>query len=158
MRKSVLPYANNKGADEPAPPRSQFSAFVIRYLDSIIPLDSISEISGLWLVSVTEQDRLCITWSQTPKTIFLVTRLICSPATLRHFFGKHASMRHRFTFNARFFWIPNNLFFDIKNNYLCSKLFWISKNRFWYIQNVSQNRIMDVRKSFYVYDIQNSVW
>ena len=41
MRKPVLPYANNKGADQPAHPRNLISAFVIRCLGSIIPLVSI---------------------------------------------------------------------------------------------------------------------
>ena len=36
---------------------------------------SISKISQLWLVSVAEQACLCQSWSQTPKTGFLVTRL-----------------------------------------------------------------------------------
>ena len=40
-----LPFENNKGADQPAHPRSLISTFVVRSLDSIIPLDSISEIS-----------------------------------------------------------------------------------------------------------------
>ena len=31
-----MPYANNKGADQPAHPRSLISAFVVRCLDSII--------------------------------------------------------------------------------------------------------------------------
>ena len=42
-----MPYANNKGADQPAHPRSLISAFVVHCLDSIIPLISISEISSL---------------------------------------------------------------------------------------------------------------
>ena len=71
-----MPYANNKGADQPAHPRSLINAFVVRCLDSIMPLVSISEISILWLVSVAEQAGLCLTcWSQTPKTGFLVMRL-----------------------------------------------------------------------------------
>ena len=41
MRKPVMPYANNKGAD----PRSLISTFVVRCLDSIIPLLAIAEIS-----------------------------------------------------------------------------------------------------------------
>ena len=65
-----MTYANNKGADQPAHPRSLINAFVLRCLGSIIPLVSISEISSLCLVSVTEQTGL-----QTPKTDFLVTRL-----------------------------------------------------------------------------------
>ena len=42
-----MSYANNKGADQPAHPRSLISTFVVRYLDSIISLDSIAEISLL---------------------------------------------------------------------------------------------------------------
>ena len=34
----LLPYANKKGADQPAHPRSLISTFVVRYLDSIIPI------------------------------------------------------------------------------------------------------------------------
>ena len=69
-------YANNKGADQPAHPRSLISAFVVRFLDSIIPLVSLSEISRLSLASEAEQAGLSPIWSQTPKTGFLVTRLI----------------------------------------------------------------------------------
>ena len=36
----LMSYANNKGADQPAHPRSLISAFVVRCLDSIIFLDS----------------------------------------------------------------------------------------------------------------------
>ena len=42
-----IPYANNKGTDQPAHPRSLISAFVVRCLDSIIHLVSIFEISRL---------------------------------------------------------------------------------------------------------------
>ena len=69
-------YVNNKGADQPAHPRSLISAFVVHCLASIIPLLSISEISSLYLASVAAQAGSCLTWSQTPKTGFLVTRLI----------------------------------------------------------------------------------
>ena len=47
MRKCVMSYANNKGADQPTHPRSLISAFVVRCLDSIICLDSTAEISRL---------------------------------------------------------------------------------------------------------------
>ena len=40
-------YANNKGADQPAHPRSLISAFIVRCLDSMIPLFAISENSRL---------------------------------------------------------------------------------------------------------------
>ena len=42
-----LPYATNKGADQPAHLRSLISAFIVRCLDSILSLVSISEISSL---------------------------------------------------------------------------------------------------------------
>ena len=42
-----MPYANNKGADQPAHPRSLISTFIVCCLDSVISLASISEISGL---------------------------------------------------------------------------------------------------------------
>ena len=41
----LMPYANNKGTDQPAHPRSLISAFIFRSLDSIISLVSRSEIS-----------------------------------------------------------------------------------------------------------------
>ena len=71
-----MPYANNRGADQPAHLCSLISTFVVRCLDSIISLVSISEISSLNLASVGEQASLSLTWSQTPKTRLLVTRLI----------------------------------------------------------------------------------
>ena len=42
-----MPYANNKDADEPAHPRSLISAFVVRCLDSIIPIVDTSKDSWL---------------------------------------------------------------------------------------------------------------
>ena len=71
-----MPYANNKGTDQPAHPRSLISAFVVRCLDSIKPLLAIAEISSLYLTSVAEQASLSLTWSQTPKTGFLMTWFI----------------------------------------------------------------------------------
>ena len=55
--------------------RSLISTFVFRCLDSIISLVSISEISSLYLATVAAQAGLSLTWSQTPKTDFLVTWL-----------------------------------------------------------------------------------
>ena len=40
----LMPYANNKGADQPAHPRSLISTFVVRYLYSMIYI-AISEVS-----------------------------------------------------------------------------------------------------------------
>ena len=70
-----MPYANNKGADQPAHPRSLINVFLVRCLDGIIPLLAIAEISRLELVSAAEQTGLSLIWSQTPKTGFIVTWL-----------------------------------------------------------------------------------
>ena len=43
----LMSYANNKGADQPAHPRSLISTFVVRCLDRIMALVSISENSRL---------------------------------------------------------------------------------------------------------------
>ena len=77
----LMLYANNKGADQPAHPRSLISAFVVRCLDSIISLGSIAGISRLWLASVTEQAGFSLTWSEIPKTGFLVTSLVYNQQT-----------------------------------------------------------------------------
>ena len=42
-----MPYANNKGADQPAHPRSLISTFFVRCLDNIIPILAKSKISTL---------------------------------------------------------------------------------------------------------------
>ena len=73
-----MSYANNKGADQPAHPRSLISTFVVRYLDSTAPILAKSKISRRLLVSVAEQAGLNLPWSETPKTGFLMTRLIFS--------------------------------------------------------------------------------
>ena len=62
-----MTYANNKGADHPAHRRKLISAFVVRCLDSIISLVSISEITSLLLASVAKQTSLSLTWSETPE-------------------------------------------------------------------------------------------
>ena len=71
----LLPYANNKGTDQSAHPRSLINTFVVHCLDSIMPLVSISEISSLYLASLAAQAGFCLTWSQ-PRRGFLVTMLI----------------------------------------------------------------------------------
>ena len=63
-------YANNKCADQPAHPRSLISAFVIRCLDSLMSLVSVTKISSLMLASVAEQASLSLTWSETPEDTF----------------------------------------------------------------------------------------
>ena len=51
-----MSYANHKGADQKGAdhPRSQISAFVVRCLDSRIPILAICKVSRLKLASVAE--------------------------------------------------------------------------------------------------------
>ena len=60
---------------------------VVHCLDNIIPLVSTSKISNLYLASLAAQAHLCLTWSQTPRTGILMTRLKC-----KHFFSFKAKM------------------------------------------------------------------
>ena len=66
----LMSYAKNKGADQPAHPRSLISAFVVRCLDSVMFLVSVIKISSLMLASVAEQASLSLTWSETPEETF----------------------------------------------------------------------------------------
>ena len=72
-------FANNKGADQPARPRSLISAFVVRVFETIIPRLASIAISILWLVSVAEEAGLNLILSETPNTDFLATRPIYNP-------------------------------------------------------------------------------
>ena len=65
-----MSYANNKGTDQPALPRSLISAFVVRCLYSVMSLVSVTKISSLMLASVAEQASLSLIWSETPKDTF----------------------------------------------------------------------------------------
>ena len=65
-----MPYANNKGAYQPAHPRSLLNTFVVRFWVSIMSLVSISETSRLYLYFAGEQVGLGLTWAQTPKDRF----------------------------------------------------------------------------------------
>ena len=58
----LMSYADNKGADQPAHPRSLISAFVVRCLCSVMSLVSVTKISSLMLASVAEQAGLSLTW------------------------------------------------------------------------------------------------
>ena len=65
-----MPYANNKGADQPAHPRSLISTFVVRCLDSMICILGISKVSRFYLASVAEQAGLNLTCSKIPEDTF----------------------------------------------------------------------------------------
>ena len=65
-----------KDADQLRGNREADQRLCFRYTNSTIPVLHKSEISSLWPSSVTVQPGLCGTWSETPKTGFLRTRLI----------------------------------------------------------------------------------
>ena len=93
----LMSYANSKGADQPAHPCSLISAFVVRCLDSVISLVSVTKISSLMLASVTagqfESDlvgnsrRHVFSWrhflSQAIKRTLQHNILLCSQSTLQ---------------------------------------------------------------------------
>ena len=66
----LMSYANNKGTDQPAHPHSLISAFVVRCLDSVMSLVSVTKISSHMLASVAEQASLSLTSSETPEDTF----------------------------------------------------------------------------------------
>ena len=65
-----MSYANNKDADQPAYPRSLISAFVVRCIDSVISLVSVTKSSSLMLASVAEQASLSLTSLEPPEGTF----------------------------------------------------------------------------------------
>ena len=73
IRIPVYVICKQQSANQPANSRSLISTIVFRCLDSILPLVSLSENLSLYIAA---QASLCLTWSETPKTCFLVTRLI----------------------------------------------------------------------------------
>ena len=76
IRKPTICICENKDADQLRGNRAADQRLCFRYKDSTITLLSKSEISRLLLSSVVVQPGLCGTWSETPKTGFLRTRLI----------------------------------------------------------------------------------
>ena len=75
MRKPALCICENKDADQLCGNREADQRLCFRYTDSTIPLLPTFEISNLWPSSLAVQPCLCRTWSETPKTSFLTTRL-----------------------------------------------------------------------------------
>ena len=55
-----------------------FCCSVVRCLDSLVPLVSISKISSYHLASMAVQASLCLIWSKTLKTYCLMTGLVYS--------------------------------------------------------------------------------
>ena len=84
MRKPAFCICENKGTDQLRGNRETDQRLCFRYMDSTAPLLPKSEFSSLWPSSVAVQPGLCLTWSETPKTGFLTTRLnwnelMCKP-------------------------------------------------------------------------------
>ena len=69
MRKPAFCICENKDADQLCGDRTADQRLCFRYIDTAIPL--LSKTS-----SVAVHPGLCRTWSDTPKTCFLTTRLI----------------------------------------------------------------------------------
>ena len=63
----LMPFVNNKGADQPAHPCSLISTFVVRCSNSMIWLLATSKVSWFWLAFVAEQAGLNLTWSKILK-------------------------------------------------------------------------------------------
>ena len=76
VRKPDFCLGENKGADQLRGNREADQRLCFRYSDSTIPLLLKSEISSFYLFSELVQAGLCRTWSETPKTGFLASRLI----------------------------------------------------------------------------------
>ena len=70
MRKRVLCHMRTTKAQISLRIRSLISAFVVRCLDSVMSLVSVTKISSLMLASVAEQASLSLTWSETPEDTF----------------------------------------------------------------------------------------
>ena len=76
MRKAAFCICENKDEDQLHDNRAADQRLCSRYIDRTIPLLSKSEMSNLLPSSVAVQPGWCRTWSETPKTGFLATRLI----------------------------------------------------------------------------------
>ena len=76
LRKPAFGICENKDADQLRGNREADQRLCFRYMVSTILLLPKSEISSLQPSCVAVQPGLCRTWSETPKTGFLTTRLI----------------------------------------------------------------------------------
>ena len=76
MTKPDCCICENKYADQLRGNRETDQRLCFRYIDSTIPLLPTYEISSIWPSCVVVQPGLCGTWSETPKTGVLTTRLI----------------------------------------------------------------------------------
>ena len=77
MRKPDFGICENKDSDQLCGYLEANQRLCFRYIDSTMPILPKSEILLLQPYFVATQPGLCRTWSETPKTSFLTTRLIC---------------------------------------------------------------------------------
>ena len=91
MRKPAFCICEIKDTDQLRGKGETDQRLCFRYTDSTIPLLPKSEISSLLPSSVAVQPGLCGTWSETPKTGFLASRLIFDQASI----NKHKSMTEK---------------------------------------------------------------
>ena len=75
MRKPAFCICGKKDADQLLGNREADQRLCFRHTDSTIPVLHIYEISSLYPSCVVVQPGYCQTWSETPKTCFLTTRL-----------------------------------------------------------------------------------
>ena len=75
VKKPAFCICENKDTDQLRGNHEAVQCLRFRYIDTTIPLLSKYEISSLQPSSVAVQPGLCQTWSETPKTGFLRTRL-----------------------------------------------------------------------------------
>ena len=75
MRKPAFCICENKDADQLRGNHEADQRLCFRFIDSTIPLLPFYKISSLEPFSVVVKPGLCRTWSDTPKTGFLTTRL-----------------------------------------------------------------------------------
>ena len=103
MRKPDFCICENKDADQLRGNREADQRLCFRYTDSTTPLLPKSEISSLQPSSVAVQPGLCGTWSETPKTGFLTTRLIYTSVPNNYVFGNVllTNVRRMFTIYTR---------------------------------------------------------
>ena len=73
MKKLAFCIFKNKGADQLRGNRTADQCLCFRHIDCTISLLTKAEISSLWPSYVVVQSNLCLTWSEIPKTGFLVT-------------------------------------------------------------------------------------
>ena len=89
MRKPDFCICENKDADQLRSNCAADQRLCFHYTDSTIPLLPKSKILSIKPSSLSEQPSLCRTWSETPKTGFLTTRLkyhqICTISLLLTF-------------------------------------------------------------------------